>query len=327
VGAALRRDDGWWVRRRFAPLDVIPAQAGTHKLQQVIWRKRTTTGESCWALMREGQSVLPIALTIAGSDPSGGAGIQADLKTFTVLGVYGASVLTALTAQSTRGVSGILPVPPDFVAKQIAAVADDLQLGAAKTGMLNDADTVRAVADAVGSYNLHPLVVDPVMVATSGDSLMADGMVTALRDDLLPLADLLTPNLPEAARLLEQPLATNEDEMTAQAKALLALGCKAVVIKGGHGSSAEAVDIFMVRGGQPMRLALPRIATRNTHGTGCTFSAAVAAHLALGESLESAVAAAKRFVHEALRAGADLAVGHGTGPVDLLHAIRLQTRR
>jgi hydroxymethylpyrimidine/phosphomethylpyrimidine kinase len=264
----------------------------------------------------------PIALTIAGSDPSGGAGIQADLKTFTVLGVYGASVITALTAQSTRGVSGICPVAPDFVAQQLAAVAGDLSVGAVKTGMLNEPDTVRVVAQGLRRHALQPLVVDPVMVATSGDLLMAEGMVAALRDELIPLADLLTPNLPEAARLLERPLATDEAEMTAQAKALLALGCKAVVVKGGHGSGAEAVDIFMERGGQSLRLALARIDTPNTHGTGCTFSAAVAAYLARGESLSASVAAAKRFVHQALQSGAALGIGHGAGPVDHLHAVR-----
>jgi hydroxymethylpyrimidine/phosphomethylpyrimidine kinase len=264
----------------------------------------------------------PIALTIAGSDSSGGAGIQADLKTFTVLGVYGASVITALTAQSTQGVAGIFPVPPEFVAEQIAAVASDLGVSAAKTGMLNDSGTVLAVAEAVRRHALYPLVVDPVMVATSGDSLMTEGMVAALREDLVPLADLLTPNLPEAARLLDSAPATDEAEMAAQAKGLLDLGCKAVVLKGGHGSGTEAVDIFMERGGEPLRLALPRIATRNTHGTGCTFSAAVAAWLARGESLQSAVAAAKRFVHEALQAGAGLSIGNGAGPVDVLHAVR-----
>jgi hydroxymethylpyrimidine/phosphomethylpyrimidine kinase len=160
------------------------------------------------------------------------------------------------------------------------------------------------------------------MVATSGDSLMTEGMVAALREDLVPLADLLTPNLPEAARLLDSAPATDEAEMAAQAKGLLDLGCKAVVLKGGHGSGTEAVDIFMERGGEPLRLALPRIATRNTHGTGCTFSAAVAAWLARGESLQSAVAAAKRFVHEALQAGAGLSIGNGAGPVDVLHAVR-----
>jgi hydroxymethylpyrimidine/phosphomethylpyrimidine kinase len=265
---------------------------------------------------------LPIALTIAGSDPSGGAGIQADLKTFTVLGVYGASVITALTAQSTQGVFGIHPVPADFVAQQITAVAGDLKVGAVKTGMLNDADTVRVVAEAIENYDLHPLVVDPVMVATSGDSLMAEGMVAALRAELLPLADLATPNLLEAARLLERPIAANVAEMVAQAKALLALGCKAVVIKGGHGTGADAVDILLEQGGEPVRLALPRLDTRNTHGTGCTFSAAVAARLARGEPLSASVTAAKRFVHQALQSGAGLDMGHGAGPVDHLYAVR-----
>ncbi len=269
----------------------------------------------------------PIALTIAGSDPSGGAGIQADLKTFTVLGVYGASVITALTAQSTQGVSGIFPVPPDFVSRQISTLVEDMRPLAVKTGMLHEADTVRAVAEAVRRYDLHPLVVDPVMVATSGDPLIADGTIAALREELLPLADLVTPNIPEAARLLDQPIAVDEDEMTAQAHQLLALGCKAVVLKGGHGRSAEAVDIFMEKGGPILRLALPRIATPNAHGTGCTLSAAVTAFLALGESLDTAVTAAKRFVHEALGAGQRLAIGQGSGPVDHLHAIRPYTRR
>jgi hydroxymethylpyrimidine/phosphomethylpyrimidine kinase len=269
----------------------------------------------------------PIALTIAGSDPSGGAGIQADLKTFTVLGVYGAAVVTALTAQSTQGVTGILPVPPDFVAQQIDTLLEDMRPAAVKTGMLNDRATVEAVAAAVRRHALNPLIVDPVMVATSGDLLIEEDAVAAVRSELLPLADLLTPNLGEAARLLGAPVAASEDEMTAQAQALLGLGCKAVVVKGGHGTSAEAVDIFMERGGQTLRLALPRIDTPNTHGTGCTFSAAVAAYLARGESLGIAVAAAKRFVHAALQSGAGLAIGQGTGPVDHLHAHRPSTSR
>lgn len=262
-----------------------------------------------------------IALTIAGSDSSGGAGLQADLKTFTVLGVYGASVVTALTAQNTRGVSGIFPVPPDFVAQQIAAVATDLDIGAVKTGMLSNKETVRAVADALKQHRLRPLVVDPVMVATSGDALLEPDAMEALRSELVPLADLLTPNLAEAARLLDQPVAQNEAEMEAQARALVALGCKAVVVKGGHGTEAEAVDI-LVEGGHVTRLALPRIDTPNTHGTGCTFSAAVAALLAQGAPLSTAVCAAKRFVHDALRAGAARSIGHGGGPVDLLHAYK-----
>lgn len=265
---------------------------------------------------------VPAALTIAGSDPSGGAGIQADIKTFTVLGVYGASVLTALTAQSTRGVAGILAVPPAFVTLQIATLADDLTVRAVKTGMLNDRATVIAVAEAIRQYELHPLVVDPVIVATSGDMLLEPAAVDAVRAELVPLADVLTPNLAEAARLLDCPVATNEAEMEAQARALLELGAKAVVLKGGHGEGAEAVDIFVKRGGEPLRLSLPRIDTRNTHGTGCTFAAALTAYLVRGESIENAVHAAKAFVHKALRSGAHLVVGRGSGPVDILCTVR-----
>lgn len=260
----------------------------------------------------------PIALTIAGSDPSGGAGIQADLKTFTVLGVYGAAVITALTAQSTRGVTGIHRVPADFVAQQIDALASDLMVAATKTGMLHDRATVLAVAAAVRRHDLHPLVVDPVMVATSGDVLLEDDAIAAYLSDLIPLADLLTPNLEEAARLLEQPVARDEAQMLAQAQALVALGCKAVVMKGGHGTGPEALDLFVAAGGEVLRLARPRIDTPNTHGTGCTFSAAVAAGLARGETMSAAVASAKSFVHEALSAGKALQIGHGSGPVDHL---------
>lgn len=267
-------------------------------------------------------AATPIALTIAGSDSSGGAGIQADLKTFTVLGVYGASVLTALTAQSTRGVDAILPVPPEFVAQQIDAVAGDLKIAATKTGMLNDRATVLAVAAGVRRHALHPLVVDPVMVATSGDMLLQPDAVDAVHDELLPLADLLTPNLAEAARLLDRRPARDESEMVAQASALLALGPKAVLLKGGHSEGSEAVDILIARDGAPVRLALARVATPNTHGTGCTLSAAVAAYLACGASLEEAVRAAKRYVHAALEAGAGAKIGAGPGPVDHLHSLR-----
>ena len=265
---------------------------------------------------------VPIALTIAGSDSSGGAGIQADLKTFTVLGVYGASVLTALTAQNTRGVSAIHPVPPVFVAQQIDAVAADLKIGATKTGMLNDRAIVLTVVEGVRRHALNPLVVDPVMVATSGDMLLEPDAVDAVRRELLPLADVITPNLAEAARLLGGAQATNVAEMETQARALLALGPKAVLIKGGHGDGAEAIDVLVRRDAAPMHLALPRIATPNTHGTGCTMSAAIAARLAKGESLADAVQGAKRFVHAALAAGAALKIGGGSGPVDHLFPIR-----
>ena len=264
----------------------------------------------------------PVALTIAGSDSSGGAGIQADLKTFTALGVYGASVLTALTAQSTRGVTAILPVPAEFVTQQIDAVAGDLRIAAVKTGMLNDRATVLAVVAGVRRHALHPLVVDPVMVATSGDMLLQPDAVEAVRRDLLPLADVITPNLAEAARLLGLPVAADEAEMEQQAQALLALGPMAVLLKGGHGNASEAVDILVTRVAPPVRLALPRIETANTHGTGCTLSAALAAGLARGELLRDAVASAKRFVHAALEAGRDLKIGSGSGPVDHLHTLR-----
>ncbi|CAN1721761.1 bifunctional hydroxymethylpyrimidine kinase/phosphomethylpyrimidine kinase [Hyphomicrobium sp. 1Nfss2.1] len=264
---------------------------------------------------------LPAALTIAGSDSSGGAGIQADLKTFTVLGVYGASVLTALTAQNTRGVSAIFPVPPSFVAQQIDAVASDLNIVATKTGMLGDRGTVLAVAEGVQRHNLHPLVVDPVMVATSGDMLLAPGAVSAVRDELLPLADLLTPNLAEAATLLGGEIACSEAEMEAQGRALVILGAKAVLMKGGHASGDEAIDILVQANAPAMRIAHPRVATRNTHGTGCTLSAAIAAHLARGLPLPDAARAAKEVVYAALVAGADIVVGEGAGPVDHLYAI------
>ncbi|MFA6139157.1 MAG: bifunctional hydroxymethylpyrimidine kinase/phosphomethylpyrimidine kinase [Hyphomicrobium sp.] len=264
----------------------------------------------------------PVVLTIAGSDSSGGAGIQADLKTFAALGVYGASVLTALTAQNTRGVTAIHAVPAHFVTQQIDAVAGDLRVAAVKTGMLYDRDTVLAVVEGVRRHKLSPLVVDPVMVATSGDMLLELEAVEAVRRELLPLADILTPNLPEAARLLQLSEVADETGMEAQARALLALGPKAVLLKGGHGSGREAVDILVMRDAPPVRLALPRIDTRNTHGTGCTLSAAIAAGLARGDSIPDAVASAKRFVHDALNAGRNLKIGGGAGPVDHLHTVR-----
>ena len=262
---------------------------------------------------------LPIALTIAGSDSSGGAGIQADLKTFTVLGVYGASALTALTAQNTHGVTAIHAVPPSFVSLQIDAVATDLKVCATKTGMLNDRATVLEVAEAVQRHNLHPLVVDPVMVATSGDLLLEREAVVAVRDVLLPLADVITPNLAEAARLLSSALAVSEEEMEEQGRALLALGAKAVLMKGGHGVGENAVDILVSADAAPVRLSLPRVATRNTHGTGCTLSAAITAHLASGRPLIEAASSAKQFVHAALIAAAHVRVGGGSGPVNHLH--------
>ena len=265
---------------------------------------------------------IPIALTIAGSDSSGGAGIQADLKTFTALGVYGASVITALTAQNTRGVSGVEITPPAFVAAQLRAVLDDLDVGAAKTGMLATSAIIEALAAELSARAPGlPLVVDPVMVATSGDKLIDDEAVDAVKQLILPRALVMTPNLPEAARLLDVAIALNEAEARKQLEALARLGSKAVLLKGGHGSGAEAVDLLW-HAGRVTRLASPRVVTRNTHGTGCTLSAAIAAFVASGVDLETSVARAKTYVHRAIAAAATLAVGHGHGPVDHLYALR-----
>ncbi|HWE15793.1 MAG TPA: bifunctional hydroxymethylpyrimidine kinase/phosphomethylpyrimidine kinase [Hyphomicrobiaceae bacterium] len=262
-----------------------------------------------------------IALTIAGSDSSGGAGIQADLKTFSAFGVYGASVITALTAQNTRGVQGIHAVPPDFVAAQIEAVVSDLDVGAVKTGMLADAGIVVTVARALAAAPPMPLIVDPVMVATSGDRLLAQEAVASLKRDLVPLATLVTPNLAEAAILLGTAEAGSAPEMLDQAKALLALGCRAVLLKGGHAHGEAAVDI-LADAKSSERLELARLDTPHTHGTGCTLSAAVAALLARGAPLGEAVRRAKAYVWRGLRHGRTLGVGHGRGPLDHLYAIR-----
>ncbi len=264
----------------------------------------------------------PIALTIAGSDCSGGAGIQADLKTFAALGVYGASVVTALTAQNTRGVSAVHGVPPDFIAAQCDAVFSDLQVAAIKIGMLGDAVTVQTVAAVLARWRAIPLVVDPVMVATSGDVLLAADAISTVRSQLIPLATVITPNLHEAAALLGEPVAGTIDGMIAQANALLAFGCASVLVKGGHGEGDEAIDVLVSSDGVET-FSKPRIATRNTHGTGCTLSAAISAHLAQGETLHEAVRAAKSYVWLALQSAAKMTIGSGAGPVD--HAFQLRT--
>jgi len=263
--------------------------------------------------------MTPIALTIAGSDSSGGAGIQADLKTFAALGVYGASVVTALTAQNTRGVAAVHDVPADFVARQIDAVFADLDVRTVKIGMLSQAATVDAVAEALDRHAAQNVVVDPVMVATSGGRLIADGAVEHLRTRLMPRARLVTPNLPEAAALLGASAARDENEMAAQARALLQFGAHAVLIKGGHGNTSESVDLLADADGVT-RFAARRIVTQNTHGTGCTLSSAVAAGFAKGLDLKVAVQQAKDYVTDAI-AGADtLDVGHGHGPLN--HFVR-----
>lgn len=262
-----------------------------------------------------------IALTVAGSDSSGGAGIQADLKTFHAHGVYGASVITALTAQNTQGVREVAAVEPGFVASQIRAVLDDLEVDAIKTGMLANAAIVRAVAESLRAYPARPLIVDPVMVATSGDVLLADDAIAAVISELLPLATLITPNLPEAARLLGEGEARSEADVVQQGRALVGLGARAVLMKGGHGSGDTAMDVLCTPE-TVIHIELPRVATSHTHGTGCTLSAAIAALMAQGEALEDAVQQAKTFVWEALQAGRSLGVGRGHGPVDHLYRTR-----
>lgn len=260
----------------------------------------------------------PVALTIAGSDSSGGAGIQADLKTFAAFGVYGASVITALTAQNTQGVTGIHPVPADVVTAQIDAVFSDLAVGAVKMGMMAQRSTVEAVADALRRWAPKHVVLDPVMVASSGRRLLADDAVAALRRRLIPLASLITPNLPEAAALLDEEIASGEAAIERQGRRLLSLGCRAVLIKGGHAQGAESID-YLFAGARKLVLAAPRIATNNTHGTGCSLASAIAAGLAKGEDLETAVRAAKAWIGAAIANADRFSVGHGHGPIHHFH--------
>jgi hydroxymethylpyrimidine/phosphomethylpyrimidine kinase len=302
-----------------------------------------------------GVNQRPIALTIAGSDSGAGAGVQADLKTFAALGVYGASVVTALTAQNTKGVRAIHYPPPEIVAAQIEAVLDDFAVAAIKIGMLGSAEIARTVAERLrgpspqpspaipgtspgrgGGDSLLPLgeepapgrrpgggpkgrmrafvVYDPVMIASSGDPLSRDGFVEAIRRRLLPLVDCLTPNLAEAAALCGEPIARSEADMARQGAALMKLGPRAVLIKGGHLDGDDAVDLLFTANGV-RRYVAPRIATRNLHGTGCTLSSAIAANVVLGAPLPEAVAAAKAFVGEAIERGRRVTLGAGAGPL------------
>jgi len=262
--------------------------------------------------------MTPIALTIAGSDSSGGAGIQADLKTFASLGVYGASVIAALTAQNTQGVTGIHDVPADFIARQMDAVFSDLAVGAVKIGMLSRVEAIAVVAAGLDRHKARNIVLDPVMVATSGDRLLKPDAVEELRRLLIPKALLLTPNLPEAAALLDTDIAADESIMRHQAHRLLKLGAKAVLIKGGHDTGPESIDL-LVEPQSTTRLSAERIATRNTHGTGCTLSAAIAAGLASGQTLTDAVRGAKSYITAAIAAADRLSVGSGHGPVHHFH--------
>jgi hydroxymethylpyrimidine/phosphomethylpyrimidine kinase len=262
---------------------------------------------------------IPIALTIAGSDCSGGAGVQADLKTFAAFGVYGASVITALTAQNTHGVAGIHQVPADFVIAQIDAVFGDLDVKAVKIGMVSQRAVIEAIEAGLQRWSPRHVVLDPVMVATSGDRLLAPDAIDALKTKLIPRAVLITPNLPEAAALLDEQIASSETQIESQGKRLLAMGCGAVLIKGGHGQGAESVD-YLIRKDSVVVLPATRIATKNTHGTGCSLSSAIAAGLAKGDDLETAVRNAKTWVTAAIAAADRLSVGHGHGPIHHFHA-------
>jgi len=283
----------------------------------------------------------PIALAVAGSDSGAGAGIQADLRTFAALGVHAATAITALTAQNTRGVRAIHLAPPDVVTAQIEAVMEDFEIAAIKIGMLGSAAIVEAVAERLrfpspqpspasgrGGESLLPLsgeggakrrmrafvVYDPVMAASSGEALSGAGFLESVRETLLPLVDCLTPNLAEAAALLGEGIARSEADMARQGRALIALGPRAVLMKGGHLPGDEAVDLLVDADGTH-RFAAPKIGSPNLHGTGCVLSSATAAHIVLGKSLPEAVAAAKTFVCEAIVAGRDVQLGAGAGPL------------
>jgi hydroxymethylpyrimidine/phosphomethylpyrimidine kinase len=254
-------------------------------------------------------------LTIAGSDSGGGAGIQADLKTFSAIGCYGMSVITALTAQNTRGVTGIHPVPPAFVVQQIEAVFSDMGTDAVKIGMLYSAELIEAVSEALKKHNARKIVLDPVMVAQSGDKLLQDDAIEAIKTHLMPLADVVTPNIPEASVLCGRQLKQWCDIESA-AETLAQHGSRSILIKGGHGDENKSTDLlFLASENRFVRLTASRIKTNNNHGTGCTLSSAIASYMARGNDIEAAVQKAKTFMNQAIAAGANYKLGHGHGPV------------
>ena len=268
--------------------------------------------DSSWRIFRFMTTSTAIALTIAGSDSGGGAGIQADLKTFHRFGVFGTSVITAITAQNTRGVSAWTATPLDLVRAQLDAVATDLRPAAVKSGMLADAGVVRTVAEGLRAHALRPYVLDPVMVATSGDPLLEPSAIAAIREELFPLADLVTPNLDEAALLLGAPVRDVAAMERAARTMVERFGARAALVKGGHLAGPDAIDVLF--DGALHQFRHPRLETRSTHGTGCTLSAAIAAHLALGDSLGDSVAKSLDWVHDAIRTAPGL--GDGNGPLN-----------
>lgn len=263
--------------------------------------------------------MTPNILSIAGSDPSGGAGIQADIKAIGANGGYAMAAITALTVQNTRGVSNAMTIPPAFIAEQIAAVFADIRVDAVKIGMIGTVEIAEAVANALRAAGARNIVLDPVMVAKGGDRLLASDAVAALLRHLLPLADVITPNLPEAGDLLGRPAPTSREGMEGAAADLLALGPRAVLLKGGHLSAEDSPDFLLTAAGG-LWLSGPRIATANTHGTGCTLSSALATHLARGAAPADAARAAKAYVVGAIAHADQLTVGHGHGPLHHFHA-------
>lgn len=257
------------------------------------------------------------ALTIAGSDCSGGAGIQADIKTMSALGVYAAAAITSITVQNTKGVKAVHGVNPLIVADQIKAVMDDIKPDAVKIGMVNDCATIHAIADTLMHYPKCPIVIDPIMVSTSGFNLMKQDTLELFCDSLLPMSTLLTPNLPET-EILSNMKINSIDDMDIAAQRIQSLGCKAVLIKGGHAKGDRKVDRLYTANGGVQTFTHKTIDTRNTHGTGCTLSSAITSFIARGQDLADAIAAAKNYLSQALEAGKDIYIGEGHGPVNYL---------
>lgn len=263
---------------------------------------------------------IPVTLTIAGSDSGGGAGIQADIKSMSALGTYATTVITALTAQNTREVRAIVDVSVEFIEQQLDCVCEDIRIDAVKIGMLSRPEVITAVRRGLDRHDLNNIVLDPVMIAKSGDKLLADEAVDALRTELLPRATIVTPNLPEAGVLLDTDAATDVEAMTLQGKELLRLGANAVLMKGGHADGPENTDVLVTTNEQ-FRFTHPHIDTKNTHGTGCSLSSAIAAYLAHGDDLNQAIGKSTDYIHAAIRTADSLKVGAGHGPVHHFHAL------
>lgn len=257
----------------------------------------------------------PTGITIAGSDSCGGAGIQADLKTFSALGVYGMSVITAITAQNTKKICGIQAVDAEVIKNQIDLLFEDFEVDAVKIGMVYRAETVSILADALRRYRPHWIVLDPVLISTSGNRLLEDAAVESMVSQLFPLANLVTPNIPETEFLTRRPI-RSENDFEQAAQAFLQMGCSAILIKGGHGEGKNKTDRYFSKEGENRLFVHPTIESQNTHGTGCTLSSAIAAFLALGNPMPLAIEKAENYLAQAIEAGREIILGHGHGPVN-----------